>query len=276
MRFQHSNKKLGLRGSLGGSVFGKLIRTTSVLPMIGVNFIATCRWVWEASEVTNFDYEISPQSKSYGIMLLSQILKRDIEELEAFALEIENDVELFEYLSENAAKSPIRGILRKNPILGRRIFWYVIVRATKPDVVIVTGTDKSLGAAILSRALQKNGNGVLYTVDIVSPRGYLKDSGRLNLPIKFITMNSHEFLSSFNFKIDLFLHDSNHEYAYETGEYSRAFEKLSSRGILLSDNAYQNSSLYDFARSKNLSFFNIENTPLDFPFERNTLGFARK
>ena len=259
-----------------GSILGKFIRANAVLPRLWNTVTETFRWIWKTNEVTNFDYYISPQSKNYGIILLSQILQKDVEELEGYALEIENDQELFQSLSENVARSPIRGILRKNPVLGRRVFWYVIVRATKPRIVVETGTDKSLGTAILARALQKNGTGEVYTVDIVQPRGYLQDQGRLNLPIKFITMDSHEFLSNTSVEIDIFLHDSNHEYNYELEEYSRAFEKLSDEGILLSDNSNQNSSLYDFARSKNLRFFNIENTPLNFPFERNTLGLTRK
>src|SRR5207249_3333385 len=53
---------------------------------------------------------------------------------------------------------------------GRRIGWYVAVRALRPSLVVETGVHEGLGSALLLRALQRNApdgaDGRLLSVDI--------------------------------------------------------------------------------------------------------------
>jgi predicted O-methyltransferase YrrM len=50
--------------------------------------------------------------------------------------------------------------------LGRRVAWYALIRIYKPKVIVETGTDKGIGSLVIQKALEKNGYGTLYTLDI--------------------------------------------------------------------------------------------------------------
>lgn len=233
------------------------------------------KWLVSTNSNTNFDYEISLMSQKYGLNQISRIFQVPFVEVLKFANELEEDLELQSFLIHQIDASPIFGILPSKVIWGRRIFWYVIVRILEPDIVVETGTDKGLGSAVIGRALSKNGKGKIISVDLRPPRGFVMPDDKFGLPIEFVTENSIEYLRKSTSKIDIFLHDSNHEYEYEYAELSEAYEFLSERGLLLSDNSNQTTALFDFALSHGMSFENLRNSPTQYPFEEISLGIAR-
>jgi len=233
------------------------------------------KWLVSTNSNTNFDYEISLMSQKYGLNQISRIFQVPFVEVLKFANELEEDLELQSFLIHQIDASPIFGILPSKVIWGRRIFWYVIVRILEPDIVVETGTDKGLGSAVIGRASSKNGKGKIISVDLRPPRGFVMPDDKFGLPIEFVTENSIEYLRKSTSQIDIFLHDSNHEYEYEYAELSEAYEFLSERGLLLSDNSNQTTALFDFALSHGMSFENLRNSPTQYPFEEISLGIAR-
>jgi predicted O-methyltransferase YrrM len=240
------------------------------------NFLITVKWVFSTNSTTNFDYVMSSTSKKYGLTQISQFLNVDLAELERYADELENDLDFRERIKNQIRKSPIRGILPKEIVWGRRIFWYVIVRVAKPNIVIETGTDKGFGSTVIARALQMNGAGKLVTVDVREPRGILTAKETLGLPIEFVTQDSLQYLKTINYPVDLFLHDSNHEYTHEYSEFQEVLRNLTTKGLLMTDNSNQETSLFDFARANSLAFTNVANNSVNFPLEESHLGLARK
>lgn len=72
--------------------------------------------------------------------------------------EILNDTDLKRHIASETAMSNYAFMADKNVRFGRRIGWYMFVRATKPKVIVETGIDKGLGLCLLISALKRNSN----------------------------------------------------------------------------------------------------------------------
>jgi len=152
---------------------------------------------------------------------------------------------------------------------------YVIVRILRPSIVVETGVGPGASSAFILRALEVNGFGKLYSIDLpeadhkiylqlklvkethhYSPHGWnpgwlvpeelrwrwelILDDARQVLP---------RLLSKLG-KIDMFLHDSLHTYEHMIFEYSIAYRYIRDGGVLASDDANWNSAFRDFCASK--------------------------
>lgn len=133
-----------------------------------------------------------------------------------------------------------------------------MVRILKPKVVVETGTDKGLGSCALAAALLRNERdgfpGELYTIDADPASGWLLGQP-YSRAIKVIVDDSHAALSEFDLPIDVFIHDSFHDYIHESQEYILIRDKLTDKSVALSDNAHAGSALMDFAESQGFDFY---------------------
>jgi predicted O-methyltransferase YrrM len=125
-----------------------------------------------------------------------------------------------------------------NP-MGRtdRITLYAAIRAFRPEVVIETGTAAGASTTYMLKALLKNGQGCLYSVDIEQ-----KDQriGRL-IPDSLKSLVRIRIGDSLNVlpallkelgKIDFFLHDSLHTYGHMMSEYELLYPHMR-RGVVI-------------------------------------------
>jgi predicted O-methyltransferase YrrM len=153
---------------------------------------------------------------------------------------------------------------RKNEVL------YAIVRLLKPNVVIETGVAAGISSAYILKALDLNKKGKLISIDIGKkefngivlpsdmPVGWLVPKAlreRWTLKIG----SSKQLLQPLLEKeeVDLFLHDSEHSYENMMFEFEAAWKRLSTGGILLSDNIDFNKSFEVFCHSKNARFIKL-------------------
>lgn len=151
---------------------------------------------------------------------------------------------------------------------------YVICRILKPRIVIETGVASGLSSAYILQALEDNGRGRLYSIDMPNYEEILvKQKGTyLPNPIAVLPPNKKPgWIIPENLKknwmlrvglskdelpvllrevgeIDLFLHDSEHTYENMIFEYRTAWPFLTKNGILLSHDIGWNSAFDDFAR----------------------------
>ena len=65
--------------------------------------------------------------------------------------------------------------LPKQFFFATRLGRYVLVRITKPAVVVETGTDKGLGTLLIARALKEKALGKVYQLDLDPSSGALVD-----------------------------------------------------------------------------------------------------
>ena len=127
-----------------------------------------------------------------------------------------------------------------NP-MGRtdRITLYAAIRASRPEVVIETGTAAGASATYILKALLKNGKGCLYSVDIEQKNqriGRLIPDSLRSL-VKIRTGDSlaalPELLQEAG-NVDFFLHDSLHTYAHMISEYELLYPHISNGGVICS------------------------------------------
>lgn len=154
-----------------------------------------------------------------------------------------------------------------------RILLYVIVRAIKPKIIIETGVMHGLSSSFILKAIEKNEEGRLFSIDAPS----YKETGPVNqdnftetLPhgkepgwIIPSTMKknwelkigkSRDVLPSLidsKGQLDFFIHDSEHTYENMMFELKLAWEKLRSGGIIICDNIDANKSFEDFCTNIN-------------------------
>ncbi|MBI5913472.1 class I SAM-dependent methyltransferase [Candidatus Azambacteria bacterium] len=166
---------------------------------------------------------------------------------------------------------------------------YLLIRITKPEVVVETGISSGRSSTAILEALVKNGKGTLYSIDF--PKIY---EGKT--PGKYVTVNGKkEFrpfvppneegpgwlipselrsrwvrvlgdsrvelpkLAAEVKKIDIFYHDSDHTYETMTFEYETAWPAISSGGFLISDDVRSNDAFEDYVRKIRPAYGHIYN-----------------
>jgi predicted O-methyltransferase YrrM len=120
-----------------------------------------------------------------------------------------------------------------------RITLYAAVRTSKPKVVIETGTAAGASATYILEALEKNGEGCLYSVDVAHKDGVIGRliPDRLRSRVHIRTGDSLSVLPELLNEVggvDFFLHDSLHTYAHMMGEYEIVYRYLNEGGVVCS------------------------------------------
>lgn len=136
---------------------------------------------------------------------------------------------------------------------------YVLARSLQPRVMVETGVWRGVSSAFLLGAMERNGVGRLYSIDLPTfdPRGRVNSDGKADLAsvpdresvgdlvptecrarwelrLGDARALLPDLLRELG-RIDLFLHDSEHSYDHMTFEYNLAWAHLVEGGWLLSD-----------------------------------------
>lgn len=221
-------------------------------------------WLLRSNEITNFTYDLSPINKQYLISYIAVITGKNVNEIEKYITEVENDVELKNHITNCTKQSAEQHISDLDPKYGRRIGWYATIRAKKPKIVIETGVDKGLGSCILTAALIKNTEegypGRYYGTDINHRAGYLLKGKYADFG-EILYGDSIESLKKFNGQIDVFINDSDHSSEYEWKEYQIIKNKLSDSAIILGDNSHTNTKLLQFSMDEGRKFLFFQEKP---------------
>ena len=216
------------------------------------------RWLVSSNEHTNYTYHLTELNIRSLAHFISATLDTDHLEASEYVHEILNDSALSKYISERVLASKHRFESDPEARYGRRIGWYAIVRILKPKVVIETGTDKGLGSCVLAAALLRNDRegfpGKLYTIDIDPAAGWLV-AQPYDQVVELIVNDSHTMLKDFNLPIDIFIHDSFHDYSHELQEYELIGSKLAAGAVVISDNAHAGTALMDYAEDEAFNFY---------------------
>jgi predicted O-methyltransferase YrrM len=135
---------------------------------------------------------------------------------------------------------------------------YACVRALAPEVVVETGVASGVSSSYLLLALQKNGRGVLHSIELGDPRYLPPDKApgwfvpnwlksRWDLRIGDSRVLLPKLLAEIG-KADVFIHDSLHTYDQMLWEYRTAYPSLRPGGLLLSDDAAWNPAFSEFCK----------------------------
>ena len=129
---------------------------------------------------------------------------------------------------------------------------YGLVRGTAPESVWETGVANGHSSFVILEALRRNGRGRLTSVDVRTDVGRLvPDELRGSWDLRLLSRRNpardlHALLGPAQ-GIGLFVHDSDHSYAWQTLEFQLAWDRLAPSGILASDDVDWSYALLDFA-----------------------------
>jgi predicted O-methyltransferase YrrM len=145
-----------------------------------------------------------------------------------------------------------------------RIGLYCIIRLIEPSIVIETGVEWGTSALFITKALDENGSGKLYSFDIgvdAAPEKYnvereTKQVGfmvpdKLDHRWELIIGDSIEQMKSTLPSIDpvdIFYHDSLHTYDHMMGEFELVYPHIRNGGLLMSEDINLHSAWEDFLR----------------------------
>lgn len=232
------------------------------------------RYLVAGKELTNFTYELGNEDEL--VAFLADALEVEPTPVRAWLDEVKDDEGLLE---------PLRQRLREHrdrvdePLFGRRLGWYVLVRALKPRVAVETGTHDGLGTSLLLRALQRNSEegspGTLITFDLDPGSGWLVPDelrGGLETVSGDVRRTLPEAIAGR--RIGFFVHDSLHEYEHERWEFELALAHADDRLALVSDNARDSSSLADLARERGLAYRQFDEAPVGHFYAGAALGLV--
>jgi hypothetical protein len=195
-------------------------------------------------ELTNFTYDITNRDEM--AFVLADVLGADVGALRSYVAELDDDDDL---ASRLAAR------IGQRPLYGRRLGWYAVVRHTKPQFVVETGTADGLGTAVLARGLQRNGGGAVLTVDVLAGAGHLLDHD-LRQSVRLERVDEQKPLETLltDERVDLFLHDSLHTPEHERWELTCALRHAGDRIVLMSDNSHLTDVLAEIAGEQGMSY----------------------
>jgi hypothetical protein len=247
-------------------------RTAAVAKANGHFFGVSTRWLFRSREHTNYTYELTSLNRKHLTWFVANVACIDIETARGYIEEVLYGDALKRHIADVTRTSPRRWLADPSALLGRRIGWYALVRARKPQHVVETGTDKGLGSVVLAAALLRNGFGRLTTIDNNPASGYLI-SGPYASVVDRVIGESVSTLDSLS-DVDFFLHDSDHAAAYERRELETVAGALTGDALILSDNAEMTNELARWAEQTERRFAFFDERPADHWFEGGGIGVA--
>ena len=250
------------------------------------------RWLSRARECRNpFILLQAWRYEQQRLRLLKLAAGLQPDEARRLIFEIENDVKFIEeirdHLSARTQYIPRAVDFMIFASYGSMFFnevtLYAIVRALQPEVVVETGGTPGKSSAFILRAMNRNGAGKLFTIDLpppasgssklqadeyfhaVRPAGaesgwIIPDALRVRHHLLLGPSREHlpPLLSDLS-KVDIFLHDSDHSYDNMMWEFETALKAMPESGLLLSDDILDNSSFFDFCKRSGFMYENVFN-----------------
>lgn len=183
------------------------------------------------------DYQESGFQCYYdSLNLLSDILSLPGQALEKYARE-------FQDLLSELNKRKTMNVQTHSESYGVELqtakLLYLMVRITRKKKIFETGVANGISTYFLINALMKNGNGKLFSTDVspdVAPN--LIDKEKEYWELFVLKGRAKSQLENFirkNGPFDIFIHDSDHSYPWQSLEYRLGMDSLEEGGYLLSD-----------------------------------------
>jgi predicted O-methyltransferase YrrM len=165
---------------------------------------------------------------------------------------------------------------------------YLACRLTSPEIVVETGVAYGVSSAFMLRAMQENGHGTLFSVDLpplrrryerfwgIAVPGELRDRWRLH---RGTSASVLPWLFEENPAVDLFVHDSLHTRRNMRHEFDAVWPHLREGALLLADDVERNRAFGDL-RQKDPTLWRVvedrETSPLQGNAAPIVLGVAIK
>jgi hypothetical protein len=133
---------------------------------------------------------------------------------------------------------------------------WTVVRHLRPERVVETGVARGITTSVLLQALERNGHGMLWSIDLPDLRLAWRGDVSSAVPPElrgrwtYVRGSSRRFLPSVLAElgqIQLFLHDGLHTHGNMLFEFETAWRHLAPGGLLMSDDIDGNGAFAHFA-----------------------------
>ena len=137
---------------------------------------------------------------------------------------------------------------------GAQLFLRGFVRAVRPQKLFETGVADGASTRILLDAMEENGDGRLWSVDVTPEAGALARQSPGVHRWQLVVLPARGRAAALRAALgpaaplDVFLHDSDHSYPWQMFEYREAWNVLAPGGWLLSDDIDASYAFLDFGR----------------------------
>jgi predicted O-methyltransferase YrrM len=123
-----------------------------------------------------------------------------------------------------------------------------LVRQFKPEVVLETGVANGLSTSVMLAAMDLNNRGELHSIDTTRDVGHIfgKNHPRWHLHVTHGRPSDVARVAKEIGRLDFFLHDSDHSYWGQMGEFRVASQYLKQGGFILSDDVDSSWAFRDF------------------------------
>jgi hypothetical protein len=233
-------------------------------------------WLAQSNELTNYTYEYTPLSLIAAVHLVSIMTQKPLEQIWKYVKELQYDEQLHQHISSMTSKSDFRHFADSEFKPGRRLFYYLLVRAVKLRVVVEAGLDKGLGACIIGLALLKNASegdlGKYYGLTLLTK----KDAYLFDTPYdshgELVIGDSVDFLRDTDVRIDLFFHDTTSDPVHERNQFEALKSRLGTESIVVSP--WFTEMFVEFSQQVGLQLLTFHEKPLGHWFPGGTIAFA--
>ncbi len=255
------------------------VRARAVATYDGRVLSRSVRWLFTSREHHNYTYDITARNREHLAWFITAVTDAPAPVVRGWLDEVEHDELLREVLTAGLASSNRRGLADRTVRYGRRIGWYALIRAIKPEHVVETGVDKGLGSCIIAAAMLRNHeeghSGRLSALDINPDAGYLI-APPYDEVVDLVLGDSLRTIPALSRPVDLFIHDSWHSVDHETAEFGLIEKQLADDAILLTDNAAETDVLVRHAERTGRRFLYFDETPDGHWFPGDGTGIAWK
>jgi predicted O-methyltransferase YrrM len=232
-------------------------------------------WSKKRTENYNFYYDITEKNLIDLCHLMSTIFSLDYKVVYSYADELKSNKDLISFIHAEFEGDPKMKDARI--AFARRIGWYILIRITRPKLIVETGVHQGVGALVITSALMKNieegSHGRYLGVDI-DPKSGVLFKGEFAEVGQIMFGDSIEILRGLKESVDLFISDSDHEKEYENNEYEAFLPLMSDNSVIISDNSHANNVLANFSLRHNRNYFFFAESPLDHWYPGAGIGFS--
>ncbi|HSC04066.1 MAG TPA: class I SAM-dependent methyltransferase [Solirubrobacteraceae bacterium] len=233
------------------------------------------QFVLASPEPDNYTYPIANEAEL--AVWTAAVARCDEAAARALVEEPSHDVELAERLRTATAGHWLW--TKRSPPFGKRLGWYALVRALRPQRVIEIGAHDGLGSMLLLRALELNQRdgfpGTLVSFDVNPAAGWLVSQHPLwQLRIQSSDEGLPEVVSPASL-VDMLIYDGWHTFEAEYADLRVAASHLSADGVLVSDDAQVTRALAQLCEELGFAYSEFQEVPVDHFYPGAVLGAGR-
>ncbi|NUT32013.1 MAG: class I SAM-dependent methyltransferase [Hamadaea sp.] len=236
------------------------------------------RWLFSSREHHNFTYDLTGRNRDHLAWFVTAVSGADVAQVRRWFAELESDTALREHIERATATSARRGLVDRRVRYARRLGWYALIRARKPEHVVETGVAAGLGTCVIAAALLRNAEegapGRVTSVDINPEAGFLAKGGPYAEVVDLVIGDSLETLAALDKPVDLFLHDSDHTVEHERREFETVEARLGEGALLLTDNVTKTDVLMRHAEATGRRFLAFREQPAGHWYPGDGIGAA--